>query len=103
MRPSQLRSSAGNPVERSQREEIEAAFDRLREQGTHGLMLFSRGEGLYDQLVRLGFLERIDQWPNLSIEQLPTSDHMFRAIWVQHHVHGLLDAALERVLESEPG
>jgi hypothetical protein len=53
--------------------------------------------------VRLGFLERIDRWPNLSIEQLPTSDHMFRAIWVQRHVHGLLDAALERVLESESG
>jgi pimeloyl-ACP methyl ester carboxylesterase len=103
IRPSQLRSSAGNPVERSQREEIERAFDRLRDQGTHGLMLFSREEGLYDQLVRLGFLERIDQWPNLSIEQLPTSDHMFRAIWLQHHVHGLLDAALERVLESESG
>ena len=103
IRPSQLRSSAGNPVERSQRDEIERAFDRLREQGTHGLMLFSGGEGLYDQLVRLGFLERIDRWPNLSIEQLPTSDHMFRAIWVQRHVHGLLDAALERVLESESG
>jgi pimeloyl-ACP methyl ester carboxylesterase len=103
IRPSQLRSSAGNPVERSQSQEIERAFDRLREQGTHGLMLFSRGEGLYDQLVRLGFFQRIDRWPNLSIEQLPTSDHMFRAIWVQRHVHGLLDAALERVLESESG
>jgi pimeloyl-ACP methyl ester carboxylesterase len=103
IRPSQLRSSAGNPVERSQSQEIERAFDRLREQGTHGLMLFSRGEGLYDQLVRLGFFQQIDRWPNLSIEQLPTSDHMFRAIWVQRHVHGLLDAALERVLESESG
>ncbi|MGZ4249407.1 MAG: alpha/beta hydrolase family protein [Solirubrobacteraceae bacterium] len=101
IRPSQLRSIAGNPVERSQSEEIERAFDRLHEQGTHGLMLFSRGEGLYDQLVRLGFLDRLDRWPNLSIEQLPTSDHMFRAIWVQQRVHGLLDAALERVLESE--
>jgi hypothetical protein len=26
---------------------------------------------------------------------------MFRAIWLQKHVHGLLDEALERVLESE--
>ncbi|MGZ4254964.1 MAG: hypothetical protein ACXVR2_17135 [Solirubrobacteraceae bacterium] len=103
IRPSQLRSSAGNPVELSQNRQIERAFDRLREQGTQGLMLFSRGEGLYDQLVRQGVIERIDRWPNLSIAQLPTSDHMFRAIWLQRHVHGLLDDALERVLESESG
>jgi hypothetical protein len=64
-------------------------------------MLFSQGEGLHDQLVRQSVVERLDRWPNLSIEQLPTSDHMFRAIWLQQHVHGLLDAALERVLESE--
>jgi pimeloyl-ACP methyl ester carboxylesterase len=103
IRPSQLRSSAGNPVERSQSQEIERAFDRLREQGTHGLMLFSRGEGLYDQLVRQGIVAGIDRWPNLSVAQLPTTDHMFRAIWLQQHVHGLLDDALERVLESESG
>jgi hypothetical protein len=101
IRPSQLRAGAGNPVERSQSEQIERAFDRLRAQGTQGLLLFSRGEGLYDQLVRQGLARRIDRWPNLSIAQLPTSDHMFRAIWLQRHVHGLLDAALERVLESE--
>jgi pimeloyl-ACP methyl ester carboxylesterase len=101
IKPSQLRSSAGNPIERAQSQEIERAFDRLREQGTHGLMLFSRGEGLYDQLARLGVVQRIDRWPNLSIAQLPTSDHMFRAIWVQQHVHGLLDDTLERVLDSE--
>jgi pimeloyl-ACP methyl ester carboxylesterase len=103
IRPSQLRSSAGNPVERSQRQEVERAFDRLREQGTHGLMLFSRGEGLYDQLERQGILAGIDRWPNLSVAQLPTTDHMFRAIWLQRHVHGLLDDALERVLEPESG
>jgi alpha-beta hydrolase superfamily lysophospholipase len=101
IRPSQLRSTAGNPVERSQSEEIERAFDRLRDQGTQGLLLFSRGEGLYDQLVRQGVVERIHRWPNLSIAQLPSSDHMFRAIWLQQHVHGLLDEALERVLQSE--
>lgn len=101
IRPSQLRSSVGNPVERAQSAEIERAFDRLHAQDTQGLMLFSRGEGLYDQLVRQGVVERLDQWPNLRIEQLPTSDHMFRAIWIQRHVHGLLDAALERVLASE--
>jgi pimeloyl-ACP methyl ester carboxylesterase len=100
LRPSHLRAGAGNPVERAQRDEIELALDRLRAQGTHGLMLFSRGEGLYDQLVRQGVVERVDHWPNLVIEELPTSDHMFRAIWLQHHVHALLDAALDRVLAS---
>jgi hypothetical protein len=58
---------------------------------------------LYDQFVRQGVIQRLGRWPNLSIAQLPSSDHMFRAIWLQRHVHGLLDDALERVLESESG
>jgi hypothetical protein len=58
---------------------------------------------LYDQLVRQGIVARLDRWPNLSVAQLPTTDHMFRAIWLQQHVHGLLDDALGRVLESESG
>jgi hypothetical protein len=103
VRPRQLRASAGNPVERSQRQEIERALDLLRAHGTQGLMLFSRGEGLYDQLVRQGVVQRIDRWPNLQIEQIPTTDHMFRAIWLQRHVHGLVDGALDRVIALESG
>jgi hypothetical protein len=99
--PTRLRAGAGHPVERAQAVEIERALDRLREQQTHAVLLFSQGEGLYDQLARQGVLNQANRWPNLVWEELPTRDHMFRAIWLQRHVHASLDRALERVLVHE--
>jgi alpha-beta hydrolase superfamily lysophospholipase len=98
--PARLRLGAGHPVQRAQTARIEQALDQLRDQGTEALLLFSRGEGLYDQLERQGALSAHNRWPNLTVEQLPTRDHMFRAVWLQRHVHQSLDAALERVLSS---
>lgn len=96
--PARLRAGAGHPIERAQSAEIERALDRLREQGTLGLLLLSRGEGLYDQLQRQGVLDRLDRWPNLAVEEIPTRDHMFRALWLQRHVHASLDRELDRVI-----
>ncbi len=102
MRPGRIRAGAGHPVERAQSRDIELALDRLRDQGTEALLLLGRGEPLYDQLARQGVLERLDVWPNLVIERIPSRDHMFRAIWLQRHVHESLDRALERVLKAVP-
>lgn len=99
--PARLRAGAGHPVERAQAAEIERSLDRLREQETHALLLFSRGEGLHDQLERQGMLAEAGRWPNLVCEEIPTRDHMFRALWLQRHVHASLDRALERVLDRE--
>jgi pimeloyl-ACP methyl ester carboxylesterase len=98
MRPGRIRAGARHPVERAQSAEVERALDTLRDQGTEALLLFSRGEGLYDQLARQGVLDRLEDWPNLAVEQIPTRDHMFRALWLQRHVHEALDRGLERVL-----
>jgi hypothetical protein len=100
IRPARLRARSGHPVERSQAARIDAALDRLRDQHTEALLLLSRAEGLYDQLSRLGVLDRLERWPNLSVEQIPSTDHMFRALWLQRLVHESLDRALDRVLSS---
>jgi hypothetical protein len=98
LRPARLRAGAGRPVERSQSADIEVALDQLRERGTETLLLFSRGEALLDQLSRQGVLDRIGRWPNLTVETIPSRNHMFRALWLQRAVHESLDRALERVL-----
>jgi dienelactone hydrolase len=100
LRPTRLRAGAGHPVERAQSTEIELALDRVRDQGTQALLLLSRGEGLHGQLTRQGVLDRREKWPNLAIEELPTHDHLFRALWLQRQVHASLDRSLEQVLAS---
>lgn len=102
MLPGRIRAGAGHPVERAQSERVEMVLDRLRDQGTQGLLLLANGEPLYDQLARQGVLERLDQWPNLVVERIPSRDHMFRAMSLQRHVHESLDRMLERVLKSVP-
>ncbi len=101
MGPRPLRSLSRRSVEDGQRERIEQALDRLRDQGTEALLLLSQSEVLHDQLVRQGFIDRLDRWPNLAIEQIPSRDHMFRALWLQNHVHESLDRALDRVLTAQ--
>jgi pimeloyl-ACP methyl ester carboxylesterase len=96
--PGRIRRGARHPVERSQSGEIERALDQLRDQGTETLMLLAYGEPLYDQLVRYGQIDALDRWPNLTLERIPTRDHMFRAIWLQQRVHESMDRALERTL-----
>jgi alpha-beta hydrolase superfamily lysophospholipase len=98
LRPARLRAGAGRPVERSQSADIEQALDQLRARGTGTLLMFSRGEALLDQLGRQGVLDRLGRWPNLTVETIPSSNHMFRALWLQRVVHKSLDRALERVL-----
>lgn len=100
VRPGRVRAGAGHPIERTQSADIELALDRLADQRTQSLLLFSRGEALYDQLDRQGALARLARWPNLTVEQIPSRDHMFRALWLQRFVHETLDGALERVLEE---
>ncbi len=86
-------------VEAGQASEVGIALDRLRDQGTETLLLLSRGEPLYDQFEREGRIARLHQWPNLTLERLPSSDHMSRAIWLQRHVQERMDQGLDRVLD----
>jgi dienelactone hydrolase len=75
-----------------------AAFDRLRERGTEALLLFGEQEPLYEEFARQGLLDQFDRWPNLRLERIPSRDQMFRAGWLQRHVHERVDEAIEGML-----
>jgi hypothetical protein len=91
-------------VEGRQETEVGLALDKLRDQGTEVLLALSREEALYDQFEREGRIAHMDQWPNVSLERLESSDHMMRAVWLQARVAELLDLTLEELLaRSRPG
>jgi len=87
------------PAELRQRAAIEAGLDRLAERGIELLLLLCRDEPLEGMLSRAGLLERPhERWPQLTVERLPSRDHMMRAPWVQREAHAALDRGLERAL-----
>ncbi len=79
--------------------EIEAAFDRLRDSGTRVVLAFTDGEPLRDELERDGYLARLDDWPNLTLELLPGRDHTLRPLWMHEPAHAAVDRALDRELD----
>ena len=79
-----------------------AAFDQLRARSTEVLLLFGEQEALYQEFTRHGDLGQLDRWPNVRLERIPSRDQMFRAQWLQRHVHERVDAALERMLGRVP-
>ncbi|MGA3360444.1 MAG: alpha/beta fold hydrolase [Solirubrobacteraceae bacterium] len=90
----------GSPTTTSDADIVEA-LDRLREGDVESLLLLSLGEPLYDDFVAYGLLERLDEWPNLHLERIPTAEHVFRSAWSQVYIHEALDAALARTLGRE--
>ncbi len=92
-----LRTGARS-VERAQATEVGLALDTLRDQGTQVLLALSEGEPLYDQFEREGRLARMDQWPNVTLERLPSHDHMLRALWIQAAVQERLQLSLDGLL-----
>ncbi len=96
--PRKLTAGVGHPVERAQNAELEAAFDRLRDRDVHMLIMLSREIPLLMQFGRLGTLERLDRWPNLVYESIPSPDNLFRALPLQRQVHAALDRALDHML-----
>jgi pimeloyl-ACP methyl ester carboxylesterase len=83
-------------------EAIDKVLDELRDRRRRGLIMFTGLEELLQEFEREGRLERMQRWPNLTLEVVPgLSDlHTLRQIWLQQKVHGLLDAALRRELPA---
>ena len=81
-------------------ERVDDLLDRLRTQETEVLFLVGQMESIEAQFVAHGRLERLERWPNVRWERLPTRDHMFRAVWLQREVEASFDAALDRVLAA---
>jgi dienelactone hydrolase len=78
-------------------EELDAAFDRLRDTGKHVVFLFSGDEPLSDELEAAGLLARDERWPNITVQRIPGRDHTLRPVWMQQLAHDALDRAIERV------
>lgn len=87
----------GCSAEHRQLAEAIAAFDLLLERGTDVLMLFGEQEALYDEFARHGLVDQLGRWPNVRLERIPSRDQMFRAQWLQRHVHERIDLALTRM------
>lgn len=87
---------------RRQVSEAIAAFDRLHERDTEILLLFGDQEALSQEFVCHGLRDQLDRWPNLRLERIPSRDQMFRAQWLQRHVHECVNEALERLLARLP-
>jgi pimeloyl-ACP methyl ester carboxylesterase len=100
LRPDRLRASAGHPVESADARELLQALDTLRGRGTETLLLLSQDEALHRQFMSPEVLERFGREPGLTVEEIPSRDHIFRAIPLQRHVHDALDRGLERVLAA---
>ena len=90
--------SVDSLLERRQVAAAIAAFDQLKERGTDVLLVFGEQEALYREFVRQGLTGQLDRWPNVRLETYRSGDQMFRAQWLQQHVHERVDEALKRLL-----
>jgi hypothetical protein len=83
-------------------DELDHAFDSLRDSGKTLTVAFSGEEPLHEELARDGRLERLERWPNLDLEMLPGVHHSLREINAQHAAHQAIDQAIIRDLARLP-
>ena len=79
-------------------EQVIQTLDLMRARGLQVQLLLSLEEPLFDDFVANGLIDRLDEWPNLQLERIPTNEHIFRPLWCQRYVHEFLDGAIERTL-----
>ncbi len=80
-------------------QQVIETLDLMRERDMQVQLLLSLEEPLFDDFVANGLIERLDEWPNLQLERIPTAEHIFRPLWCQRYVHAFLDGAIERTLQ----
>ena len=79
--------------------QIADTLDRLRGKHTRVVLAFSGDEQVPDELERGGILSRLDDWPNVTLEDLPYSDHTVRPMAAQHAVGAILDRELAGLID----
>jgi len=80
-------------------DELDQAFDSLRDSDTDVLLAFSQREPLHDELIREGRMGRLEHLSNVTLESLPGVYHGLREIPAQAAGHAALDRALAGLLE----
>jgi pimeloyl-ACP methyl ester carboxylesterase len=84
-------------------DQIASSLDRLRSANVETLLLLGSGEPLLGDLAAAGLIDSIGQRPNLTFERIPLDDHVFRPLWAQRHVAGILDGTLRRAIAVDSG
>ena len=99
------RSRIRGSAEAAQARSARRMFATLREYGTEVHFLFSETEPVYDELERQGVLDELARWPNITVERLPTSDHVIRALPIQTLVHAKIDRTIDSIRRriDDPG
>jgi hypothetical protein len=79
---------------------VDGILNALRAQGTQALLLLGREQPLAAQFEREGRAPRLGEWPNVTVEEIPSDDHSFRALWVQRRVKEALGSGLDRAVAA---
>lgn len=85
---------------RRERQEMEAAFDRLKRAHQRLVLAFGEDEPVRDELERDGYISELGRWPNIDLRTLPGNSHTFRPLRAQERAHALLDEELAKDLAS---
>jgi pimeloyl-ACP methyl ester carboxylesterase len=94
------RAAARRSARRSGEDQLERAFDRLRDADKRIQLIFSGNEPLHEELELDGWLSQLGRWPNVALEIVPGRDHTLRPLPSQHHTRETLDRALVRELQT---
>lgn len=79
---------------------LDRALKRLEGQGTQVLLLFNRGDTLYQQYANDGSVDRAARMDNVRVAMLPGWDANFRPLPLQRFVRENLDRALDELLAA---
>ncbi len=90
---------AQRAAQRRSGDQLELAFDQLRDEGKRIQLMFSANEPLLEELEGEGRLAQLDRWPNLSVERIAGGIHTLRSAEAQASAHQALDRALDVELQ----
>lgn len=102
LRPRQAWRLLRRPAERQQVKEVLAALTALEQRGVDTLLMFAGDEPLRSALEHWRLLPKLSRSPRVTVALLPSRDHMFRASWLQAHIHRTMDEMLIRAGHLDP-
>jgi alpha-beta hydrolase superfamily lysophospholipase len=80
---------------------VRRVLNGLIRNNTRMLFVFSQNEPMFLMLRITHMAKRLANAPNMNLVILPTRDHDLRPLWVQEHVLGLVEEAVEQSSAAE--